>query len=199
LLPLLVVIMVGLVGFGDEIEEWKSGVPAAGDASAGNASAGNGAAAAAETAEAIEELAVRIDGCRCSRKSGQLDVDATQIGSRIELGLRFASGGVVLTANPETAPPSRVESRRMALGLACSGAKAIVAWEDRATAWSSKTGEALWTVPLPSNYRAKRPGSKKSGMHVKCRRMRIRKGRVLVPTVAGAMPLDVETGELLRR
>jgi transcription elongation factor Elf1 len=158
-IPLLITGAVGWFAFGDHLRGWAKSTPAP---------------VARPEAEWVE-----LQGCACGEPRAQLSADVVEIGSgkRVELdiGLRMVVNGQAVAL-----PSTKVDERRLGIGLACDGDRIIVATGETVSAWSLSDGRALWIGELRKAYRysGKRADS---GLSAYCEPMRVKRGEVRVP------------------
>ncbi len=146
-----------------------------------------------------------IDGDGKSEKV-QLAVKASAVGTWITsagTSREFAFDVIVrspksepfrLPIRKDTAPPKRRRGERLELGMGCQGDRLLFAADSKASSWSLKDREVVWTQELPAPYT---PGgrSRGPGPGINCRTLSVRKGLVSVRLPGGTVKLQTSDGQ----
>ena len=204
IVPLVVVALVGHIGFREHVQRWIDG-PAArsGAAAAGAGARGNGPEQGRAAAQGSERSAARqLQGCACTGRVGgertrarlavQVEEQPEERGEEqqaardgtpvIELRyfLEVAGASHPLRAGEAGAQLARAAERRLGIGMGCHGDTVAIAAGDRVTGWSLVDGSMRWDVTLDAPYRY-RGKPAEQGDPIECDRLRVRGGRVRVP------------------
>lgn len=197
IVPLAVVALVGHLGFREHVQRWIDGSEVLSGAAAALAEAGARDAVPAQSRAAAQgpeqPTPTPLQGCTCTGK-----VAGKRVRARLAVQVQAASGDGTpvidlryfldvaeqlhpLRAGEASAQLARAAARRLGIGMGCHGDTVAIAAGDRVTGWSLVDGSMRWDVTLDAPYRH-RGTPAEQGISTACDQMRVRAGRVRVPT-----------------
>src|SRR5690606_24468366 len=122
---------------------------------------------------------------------------SSEDGTLYDIAWRVSDGAssVELDTRHRSAPPKVVESGELALGVACYGTQLAVIADHTVSVWSLENGRSLWSQTLPRRYRARGDATKtRDGLVIRCDALRVKRGKLRVPTRGGRVELDLRRG-----
>lgn len=114
----------------------------------------------------------------------------------LDVTLQSDTSDPELVLGLDTVPPSKLEGGDSRFGMACGTDRMLLAFRQRASAWSLADGSLLWSVDLPG---AGGVGQGKNGqLRIECDVLATKDGAVTIPRAEGALRLSLQDGSLIK-
>jgi len=203
-IPLLTLLLVGSLGFADNVREWQHNyhegrsVAASGATKPGDPAL-DGSDSKSTPSISMSSDSVKLRKCSCRRKKGNpllLELSVVAEAGQFSLTPSISNGQnkvYQLPVDGTTAPPQQILESDLDLGIACTKDGMIIASKRNVSRWSFVDRRLVWSVKLPKDYWPRRSAGG-PGVQVWCEALKFRRDRVRIPVKGRSIKLRLKDG-----